>query len=212
MSKILSNYVEESALFIDKQYQPQTESLLNYYELYKIVKNLNGSIIKCGINSNESFSYFTFFKKCNHYNPKQPLVAFEKSISIFETTVNSSEEVISVKSNLQIDEDRNILKQKSVDEKIEYVPGSLSKVLPSYLINNPELKIALLIIDLDDYEQTLTTLQYFYPRLVSNGVLIISNYYKKGEENRAVKEFFVNQSVIIRHFAQEKGIYYSIKD
>jgi hypothetical protein len=113
---------------------------------------------------------------------------------------------------VQINETRNILKQKSIDEKIEYLPGTLSKEIPKYLMDNPELKIALLVIDLDDYDQTLTTLQYFYPRLVSNGVLIISNYYKKGEENRAVKEYFVNQSVILRHFAQENGIYYIIKD
>lgn len=212
MFKILSNYLEESALLIDKQYQPQAESLLKYYELYKTVKNLNGSIIKCGINSNESFGYFSFFKKSNHYNSKQPLIAFEKSISIFEKAVNASEEVISVKSTVQINETRNILKQKSIDEKIEYLPGTLSKEIPKYLMDNPELKIALLVIDLDDYDQTLTTLQYFYPRLVSNGVLIISNYYKKGEENRAVKEYFVNQSVILRHFAQENGIYYIIKD
>jgi len=212
MSKPFLDYLSDSELLIDKQYQPQTEKLLEYYELYKLVKNLNGSILKCGVNNNETFSYFSFFKKTNQYNTNQPLVVFEKNPSVFEPALVNNETVITVKSSEDIISSRKNIALKSKKEDIDFIPGNVTNALPTYLINNPELKIALLVIDLDNYEQTLAALQYLYPRIVSNGILIISNYYKKAEDTAAIKEYFANQSVIIRNYSKSKGLHYIIKD
>jgi predicted O-methyltransferase YrrM len=94
-----------------------------------------------------------------------------------------------------------------VSEKIEFVPGLLNNSIPEYLIENPELKIALLTIDIDDYESTLTAMQYFYPRIVNGGILIMNNYYKKSAESLAIQEYFYNEDVIVRHFSLEKAHY-----
>lgn len=214
MLKSIVSFPSDSSLFISKPQNPQSKRLVTYYELYKLIKHLDGSIIKCGITSDEAFSYFSFFKQMNQYK-NQPMVAFEKNPSIFEIAKfnDDQQEVLAVKNThtKQIGAAQQNLVQKGLAEKIEFVPGLLSNSIPEYLIENPELKIALLTIDIDDFESTLTAMQYFYPRIVSGGILIMNNYYKKSEENMAIQEYFMGEEVIVRHFSLEKGPHYIIK-
>lgn len=212
MSKSITNYLLEHELLIHQQYEPQTERLLTYYEMYKLVSKLDGSILKCGINNDESFGYFSFFKKLNEYNPQQPLIAFEKSSSILENTVVDKEQRLVVKDTQTITATKNNLVQKSKDEAIDFVPGAIAETLPNYLMEHPELKIALLVIDLDNYEHTLTAMQYLYPRIVHKGILIINNYYKKEAENKAIQDYFSNQPIVIRYFSKSNGVHYIVKD
>jgi len=212
MSKSITNYQLEHELLIHKQYEPNAERLISYYELYKLVKNLDGSIIKCGINSDESFGYFSFFKKINEYNTKQPLIAFEKSSTILETTLVDEEERLAVKNKVEVSLNQRKIIEKSTQENIEFISGELSTSLPKYLIDHPELKISLLIVDLDNYDHTITTMQYLYPRIINKGILIINNYYKKEAENKAIQDYFCNQDVIIRYFSKSNGVYYIIKE
>lgn len=181
--------------------------LLPYYELYKLVQHLEGSIVKCGISYDEAFSYFSVFKY--HNNLHQPLIAFEKTNSVFEE--NKQYETINVKNRDILSLQQAKLKHKSFYENVNFVPGYLSHSIPHYLIKNPELKIILLTIDLDDYESTLTVLEYLYPRIVQGGILILNNYHKKGVENLAVKEYFAHQNIIIRHFNLKTGPHYIMK-
>ncbi len=213
MLKSIISFPSESGLLLSKPRNQQSERLVTYYELYKLIKHLNGSILKCGISNDEAFGYFSFFKQMNQYRHQQ-LIAFEKSSSIFETSAENLELTVRVKNATSLEtafNQKNLLK-KGIEEEIEFVPGQLSISIPNFLIKNPELKIALLTIDLDDYESCITSMQYFYPRLVTGGILIINNYYKKQAESLAIQDYFVNQDIIIRHFSLEKGPHYIVKD
>lgn len=213
MLKSIISFPSESGLLLSKPRNLQSERLVTYYELYKLIKHLNGSILKCGISNDEAFGYFSFFKQMNQYRHQQ-LIAFEKSSSIFETSAENQELTVRVKNATSLEtafNQKNLLK-KGIEEEIEFVPGQLSVSIPNFLIKNPELKIALLTIDLDDYESCITSMQYFYPRLVTGGILIINNYYKKQAESLAIQDYFVNQDIIIRHFSLEKGPHYIVKD
>jgi hypothetical protein len=210
MLKSLINYPSEpSVLYKKKAVQQPAERLVTYFELYKLIQHLDGSIVKCGISADEAFSYFSFFKQAG--NKKQALVSFEKSSSLFENVEVNNETVMVVKPVNTISKQIELIK-KARNENIEFLPGLLTNSIPDYLIANPELKIALLTIDLDDYENTLTAMQYFYPRLVSGGVLIMNNYHKKNGESVAIKEYFSGQDVFIRHFSSDKGPHYILRD
>lgn len=212
MIKSIVSFPKDSSLFISKPRNQQSERLVTYYELYKLIKHLNGSILKCGINSDEAFGYFSFFTQMNQYR-HQPMVAFEKAPSVFETDIVENQPIVSVKNtSAEISSTQKNLIKKGIEQNIDYVPGQLNVSIPKYLIENPELKIALLTIDLDDFETTLTAMQYFYPRLVSGGILIVNNYYKKSAESLAIQDYFAGTDVVIRHFSLEKGPHYIIKD
>lgn len=210
MLKSLVDFPRETELLYKRKATPPAERLVTYYELYKLINHLDGSIIKCGISEDEAFSYFSFFKQIIG-NKKQPMVSFEKNPSVFET-VEANEETITVVKSKKITSKQIELVKKGKKENIDFLPGQLSDSIPNYLIDNPELKIALLTIDLDDYESTLTAMQYLYPRLVSGGVLIMNNYHKRSGESLAIKEYFCNEDVFIRHFSLEKGPHYILRD
>ena len=210
MLKSLVNFPKEAEILYKRKSTPPAERLVTYYELYKLISHLDGSIIKCGISADEAFSYFSFFKQIIG-NKKQPMVSFEKNPSVFET-VELNDETVTVVKSKKITATQIELVKQGKKENIEFLPGQLSDSIPNYLIDNPELKISLLTIDLDDYESTLTAMQYFYPRLVSGGVLIMNNYHKKNGESLAIKEYFHNDEIFIRHFSLEKGPHYILKD
>lgn len=209
LKSLINHPLETSVLHKKKTVQQPAQRLVTYFELYKLVQHLDGSIIKCGISADEAFSYFSFFKQASKC--KQPLVSFEKGSSLFESIELGNETVMAVKPKNTLSKQIELIK-KGKNENIEYLPGQLASSIPDYLIANPELKIALLTIDLDDHEDTLTAMQYFYPRLVSGGVLIINNYHKKNGESMAIKEYFCGQEVFIRHFSSDKGPHYILKD
>jgi Macrocin-O-methyltransferase (TylF) len=204
---------------IQQLLQPQEATkpkgrLVAHYELYKKVKHLNGSILKCGITADEGFTRFAIFRQLMGDAEKQPMVAFEKTNSVFETIQANDEPILAVRNqtNQILSPIQQELVVKGLDEKVEFMPGLLSDSIPEYLMYNPELKIALLDVDLEDYEATLTTLDYFYPRIVSGGVLILDNYHQNEGEALAVREFFRNHDVEIQHFSLENGPYFVIKD
>jgi hypothetical protein len=187
--------------------------LVAHYELLKKVRTLQGSIVKCGITPQEGFTRFAMIKNVLTNN-NHKMIAFEKgNLSCVENNAVDSTSEHSIKINA-IDA---LLSQKSLikkgeHEKIEFVPGDIVDAIPDFLIENPELKIAYLNIDLDDYEATLTTLEFFYPRLVHGGILIFDNYYKKQDEYKAVNDYFRGCILRLNNFSVRKGPHYLVRD
>ncbi|MDB5191983.1 MAG: dTDP-6-deoxy-L-hexose 3-O-methyltransferase [Segetibacter sp.] len=204
-------------LELEKLLYPQTNDksfsgkLVAHYELYKKVRYLEGAVIKCGITANEGFTRFAMFRSLMSPAINQKMIAFEKfgNLNNYEEQLqdyNYSEPTLAIQ-NLQ-----QALIQKGIKEQVEFVPGNVTDTIPEFLIENPELKISYLNIDLDNYESTLTALEFFYPRLVSGGILILDNYYKCLTEFKAVKEYFVPGRVSLHNYSVNKGPSYLIKD
>ena len=90
------------------------------------------------------------------------------------------------------------------------MPGNVSDSIPDYLIENPELKIAMLHIDLDDYDGTTNALEFLFPRIVQGGILILDNYYKNTGEKKAVVEYFRTMPPLIQNFSVNNGPHYLV--
>ncbi len=188
--------------------------LVAHYELFKKVKHVDGAIIKCGITADEGFMRFTLIMDIVSSPYNQKMVAFQRCDSFFEEEINSDGEVIlkvKTQEENEISYEHPTLLKKGLKHKVEFVPGAVCDSIPAYLIENPELKIAMLTIDLDDYEGTLTTLEFFYPRLVQGGILILDNYYKNLEEKSAVDRYFHPAGPGIKNFMVNKGPHYIVK-
>lgn len=71
-------------------------------------------------------------------------------------------------------------------DKIKYVKGMVQNTLPSH---QPE-RIALLRLDTDWYESTVSELHHLYPRLSATGVLIVDDYGHLRGQRQAIDEYF----------------------
>lgn len=161
----------------------------------KKVGTVEGTIVKCGTEA-EGFSRIAIFRKLVEAQSNKKVLVFEKVANDSCSHDSKSSFILMQSSGINID---YIVKTllKGVNEKISFVAGNLNNSIPKYLIDNPELKISFLNIDLNDYEATLTTLQFFYPRLVNGGILIFDNYYKKRGNYNAFNDYFASAGIII---------------
>ncbi|GEO10635.1 TylF/MycF/NovP-related O-methyltransferase [Segetibacter aerophilus] len=205
----------EKILFPEVSEKSYSGKLIAHYELYRKVSHLEGCVVKCGIASEEGFTRFSMLRNLVTAHPNQKVVAFEKfskSLYLTSSTDDSSKLKYHIKrSPINVSRIQQKLDKKGIKQQIDFVPGNIGDSIPEYLMENPEMKIAYLNIDFDDYESSLTTLQYFYPRLVHDGILIFDNYYKKEEDYQAVKDYFKYSENRILNFSVNKGPHYLVR-
>ena len=197
----------EQALFSQVSPRSTSGKLLAHIELSKRVRFVKGSIVKCGIAADEGFTRFMALKPLVIPAEGHNMIAFER----FSTSPKSIENTLQIKienAAVTIDDQQKALEQKGALENIEFVPGHVDDSIAAYLIHNPELKIAFLNIDLDDYDMTITSLEFFYPRLVAGGVLVVDNYYKHQAEYLAVNDYFAGMKATFNSYSTGEGPHY----
>lgn len=86
-------------------------------------------------------------------------------------------------------------------DKLNFIRGKVEDTIPGHLPG----KIALLRLDTDWYESTKHELEYLYPLLVSQGVLIIDDYGTWQGARKATDEYFKDESKIFLHRVDSTG-------
>jgi hypothetical protein len=193
------------------QVSPRSSSgkLIAHVELFKKVRTLEGSIVKCGIAAEEGFTRFKALKSMMGNTHHQEMIAFEKYNSQSLNTQTALNYKINA-AGIVISDYQQALIQKGEREAITFVPGHVDDSIAGFLMENPELKIAYLNIDLNNYDMTTTCLSFFYPRIVHGGILIIDNYYKKGDDYNAARDYFFGQNISWHSFNESVGPHYII--
>jgi hypothetical protein len=201
----------EKMLFPQASNPRASGKLAAHCELFKRVTRLEGAIVKCGITADEAFTRFTRLKSIANGTGNKKMVAFEKRLVENKDVRFLSPNNNTSQSSSSIGQLHQNLLEKGMQEEVEFVSGNVTNSIPDYLIENPELKIAFLNIDLDDFESTLSALEYFYPRIVEGGILVLDNYFKYEEEYKAVNTYFCTSNITINHFLVNKGPHYIVK-
>lgn len=176
--------------------------MLAHYELYKSIIDLPGHIVECGVYKGASLIRFGTFREIleNPYSrkiigfdafgkfPVQDEANEQKFIEIFEREGGDG---ISMKELTEV------FVYKSFDN-YELVKGDIVKTIPEYISKHPDLKIALLHIDVDVYKPSKVILEQLYERVVKGGVVVFDDYGTIAGETKAVDEFFNKKDVLIK--------------
>lgn len=174
---------------------------LAHYELYKSILNLPGHIVECGVFKGVSFIRFMTFREIleSEYSrkiigfdmfgkfPEQERIADKKYVKTFEAECGDG---ISVK------ELTDVLAHKSLTN-YELVQGDICETVPKYVQYHPELRIALLHIDVDVYRPTVIIMNNLYNRVVKHGVIVFDDFGTVPGETEAIDEFFKEKNVLI---------------
>tara|TARA_R100001377_G_C3194035_1_gene111783 strand:- start:2627 stop:3277 length:651 start_codon:yes stop_codon:yes gene_type:complete len=178
-----------------------------HYEFFKMTQNLPGAIVECGLFKGVSFIRFAMFRKIFSNNHSKKMIGFdvfdEFPKSDFKDDQIYIERFLSeVGSRDSIDENElmTILKDKGVDDNLELVKGDICQTVPEYVKKEPSLKISLLNLDVDIFEPSVTTLEYFWPRIVKGGIIILDDYGKFTGETKAIDDYFSDKDVKIQKF------------
>ncbi len=194
---------------------------LTRYELYKMIQDIPGSIVECGVfQGNGLFSFAKFLEIFSPGDRLRKVIGFD-TFSGFEELHEKdgapSEEIGPyVQQKFKGGYSSADFKEafyKFVDvfhkdqfvphgERITIVEGDISNTIPQYVKENPGLRISMLVLDVDLYEPTLSALEHLYPLVVPGGLIVLDEYAKDdwAGESRAFEEYFGDHAPELKKF------------
>jgi len=180
--------------------------ILAHYELYKMVQELPGAIVECGVFKGISLARFAIFRDLFGNQFSKKIIGFDAfgrfPETEFEEDKDFRQRFISAAGDqsISVQQMMDVLGRKGISQNVELVEGDITQTVPQYLSLHPELKISLLNLDTDIYEPATVILSHFWPRLVQGGVLLLDDYGTFPGETKAVDEYFQGQGLEIRKF------------
>jgi hypothetical protein len=165
------------------------------------------NFVECGVGDGFSALYTLVeiqAKEKNLSDPKMHL--FDswgpmKKQNLLESELDSVDRY----SELNLNETKNNLKNYS--KLIEYHKGDIPEIFKNIQFPN---SIVYMHIDLNSTKPTIHSLEYFYPKLVSGGVILFDDYGWNNHKDtkHAVDIFFKNKSGILLHLPTAQAIFY----
>ena len=180
--------------------------MLAQYELYKRVATLPGAIIECGVFKGASLSRFAMLRTLIGTAEAREIVGFDTFERFPETEfaddIPARAAFIAAAGEdcVSVDDLFSLLETRGLDAGVRLIPGDITKTVPTFVEQNPALRVALLNIDTDIYEPAVTALQYLYERVVPGGVVILDDYGVFPGETLAAEEFLKNRNLQIQRF------------
>ena len=175
--------------------------MLAHYELYKSIINLPGQVVECGVFKGASFSRFCTFRDVLESPYSRKIIGFDMfgKFPVPEETddahfVEKFEQ--SAGDGISADELSHYLDNKGI-VNFELIKGNILSTLDDYLLHHPELKIALLHVDVDVYKPTVHILDRLYERMVPGGIILFDDYATVAGETKAVDEFLTKKKLKI---------------
>lgn len=187
------------------------------YELYKMSSDLPGAIVECGVFKGISLCRFAMFRDLFGSRFSKKIIGFDIFGKFPKTNFaddKKSRKKFIVEAGLEgISKEQllEVLKHKNADSFVELVKGDITKTVPKYVKEHPELRISLLNIDVDIYEPAVTILKHLYPRVVPGGIILLDDYGVFAGETKAVEEYFASQKIEIKKFPYSMTPSYIIK-
>ena len=191
--------------------------IITHYELFKMIKNILGDIVDCGVFAGVSLVRFAAFTNLLENPYSRKIIGFdtfnEFPTTTFEQDQQHRTQFINEAGSKSISKKQllEIFERKKTRNIVELVEGDIVKTVPEYVSSHPEMKIALLNLDVDIYEPSVTILKYLYPKVVKGGVLILDDYGRFPGETKAVDDYFKNEDIKILKFPFNRTPCYIIK-
>ena len=180
--------------------------ILSHYEIYKMIKEVPGEIVECGVFKGASFLRFAMFREIFGNPFSKKIIGFDTFGKFPETNFQDDKKArnkfIDSAGEDSISKDQlfEILNQKNLNRHLNLIEGDITKTVPDYVKTNPELKISLLNLDTDIYEPAVSILEHLYPRITKGGILMLDDYGTHPGETKAVDEYFQNKNIEIKKF------------
>ena len=181
--------------------------LLAHYELFKMIKDIPGEIVECGVFKGASFCRFATFREIFGNVFSKKIIGFDTFGKFpdaqFVDDVNALKEQTSIDGDHSIKKEQleNVLEHKGINKNIELIQGDIIKTVPEYVSTHPELKISLLNLDVDIYEPSVTILDNLFPLISKGGILILDDYATFPGETKAVDDYFKDKNITIKKFS-----------
>ncbi len=182
--------------FIAQIAPDRLQKILARYELIKMIKDVPGDIVECGVFKGTGFYTLAKLAHIMMPHPERKFVGFDlfgkqgskkikskQDLKVREWHEDKTVGVEEIKTNL--------LKAGIREENIELVAGDVASSTKEYAQKNLGFRIAFLYLDVDNYEGTMAILKNLFPLVTPGGIVVFDEYGQRGHgEADAVHEYF----------------------
>ena len=184
--------------------QKRLQKLIAHYELYKKITSLPGAVVELGVFKGASFLRFASFRDMLETANSRTLIGFD-AFGRFPQPQDKAATDLAFIAKFEALAGNGISEvelQQCLDYKglknTQLIAGDIIETLPAYLAAHPELRIALLHIDVDVYEPSKLALDLLYKHVVRDGLNIFDDYGTVEGETLAVDEFIQQHNLRLR--------------
>ncbi len=184
--------------FLAKTATDRLQKILARYELFKIVSGIPGDIVECGVFKGSGI--YTLAKLNNLLMPHagRKIIGFDFFESKRDKKLKKRQDAEVLEWHGKKWEGREtILKNLSAlgIYNVELIAGDVIKTTADYPNKNLGFRIAMLYLDVDNYEGTLAILKNLFPLVTPGGIVVFDEYAIRGHgESDAVNEYFKDRS------------------
>ena len=195
-NKIYDNFLKETNV-------GRLQKILAKYELFKKIVNIPGDICECGVFKGSGIFLWVklmmIFKPNNNFK----VVGFD----FFKTKKKNVNFKYKIDKKVQAWHDSGTIDPKVLTKvcetwgfkKLKLYIGDVRKTTKKYVKENFGSRIALLYLDVDNYDGTLAILKNLYPKMSKGGIIVFDEYGFKGHgESDAVDEFFKKKKIKLK--------------
>jgi len=187
-----TDYINHFPSFIGHQ---TLARYLTLYEAYKMTQDVAGHIAEIGVF--KAAGSLLFAKLVKIFEPNG--LTLVHGFDWFKGAKVTEEEKYVEEGECQVSFDliENLIKAQGFENSLHLHNLDLTKDLPGFFKENSHLKFKLIFIDIGIYEVLKPSLEHFWPRLTSGGMIVFDHYsheFAPGEI-RAIDEVIPNAQV-----------------
>ncbi|MFI5348068.1 MAG: TylF/MycF/NovP-related O-methyltransferase [Elusimicrobiota bacterium] len=188
--------------FVREAAPDRFQKILARYELFKMVLDVPGDIVECGVFKGSGIQTWAKLHKLFKPNNEQKIVGFDFFEASRDMDFAHSDDKRVLDEHAASWSPRELILSKLAKHEIknvELVPGNVVDTTKAYAKKNLGFRISLLYLDVDNYEGSLAILKNFYPLISPGGIVAFDEYaYRTYGESDAVDEYFRGQALRIR--------------
>jgi len=184
-----------------------------HYEVMKMVQNIPGSIVECGVFKGTSLVRFAAIRNLIGNDFSAKIIGFDIFSDEFPNTKFKEDQQqrdhwlnTAGGSSIGVSQLQEIFNHHGV-KNFQLIAGDICDTVPIYAKNNPGMKISLLNIDCDFVEPTFCVLDHFYDRVLEGGIILLDNYSGEGTsgisyhgDTKGIDEYFKDKNIKIQRF------------
>lgn len=172
---------------------------LSRIELFKMVMDIPGAIIECGVyRGNSLMLYMHLSAILEPYAINRSIIGFDTFAGF--TSIDQQQDPTDINAKMFSDTDPTLIQEmieandlvRPVNRipRCELVTGDIALTAPEFVTTRPDLVVAMLILDTDLYESTKVALQTFLPLMPKGGLVVFDEvaYVNFAGETTALKE------------------------
>ncbi|MCY1403896.1 Macrocin-O-methyltransferase (TylF) [compost metagenome] len=180
LSRVDAKYVADAPFVFANRIT--VTAALSRIELFKMVQDVPGAIIECGVyKGNSLMLYMQLSMILEPYAINRSIIGFDT----FEgfASIDKDEDPTDINERMFSDTDETLI-QDMIDAndlvrpvnripRCEIVKGDILQTVPEFVKTRPDLVVAMLILDTDLYSSTKVALETFLPYMPKGAIVVL---------------------------------------